>query len=233
MKRFGIIVLVLVCASLTFITPAARAFKVLSLRKNVNKSGTYVIRVWNTAKISQDYSVTIGSWYRDKFGVNVYEADEKTKSCREWIELLLESFSLSPEEWKDIPFSIKIPRGLNVTHVAMVWIVSQSRGQGQIRVRKRIGIKVYADPRKPIRRGKITGMKYKERALEVVFENQGNVELKLEGWIQVGEEEKLNLSTAYILPGIEQVLKLEMPYAPEIRVIIDYGGRNLAGGVLK
>jgi len=114
----------------------------------------------------------------------------------------------------------------------MIWITSEARGKGQIKIRQRIGIKVYANPRRQKLIGKITGMIYEEGFLSLAFENKGNVELKLEGYAQSGEV-KIDLPVAYVLPGRLRLIKVEIPHSPEIKAVIDCGGKNLAGGCLR
>jgi len=220
-----------ILAVATFRARPAFGFKVTSLRRNVSRSGTYVVKLWNSSKTAQSYSVSTGIWHRDGWGKNFYEADENTRSCEGWIELPLREFSLSPDEWKEIPFRIKIPRGLKVTHVAMIWITTEPRGKGQIKVRQRIGVKVYANPRRVRKLGEIASMTYEGGYLFLAFLNKGNVELKLEGYVQSGEV-KVELPLAYVLPERLRLLKVEIPYSPEIEAVIDYGGKNLAGGRL-
>ena len=206
--------------------------KVTKLMQRHQHSGTYTIKVWNDGKGSQSYTVTKGTWTRDKWGKNRYEADELTRSCAEWIDLKLDKFSLSPGEHKEIPFSLTIPRRIKTAAWCIIWITSHPQGAGQIKMRQKMGVKIYAEPRKLRKAGKIVGMKYLAGVLWVEFENTGNVELECSSWIE--NEEKIEFPKVFVLPGYSVVMRKEIKLTGElISVVVNYGGRDWSGGRLK
>ncbi len=178
-------------------------------------SGTFSFLVHNDEQITDDIKVYLVDWDRDVEGNHrFYEPGSLPRSNTAWITVTPTSFSLKPDEAREVRFTITVPPDVQGTYWGMIMVEGrprpQERGGTTVMVVPRFGIKVYETPPwTGTRAGRITGVQrlgLNPLTFLIGFENTGDIHLRVSGEVQVldarGElVERIEVAQFPILPG--------------------------------
>ncbi|MEF8850524.1 MAG: dockerin type I domain-containing protein [Candidatus Bipolaricaulota bacterium] len=171
------------------------------------------------------------------------------RSAADWIDVDAGEFSLEPGESRRIPFSVLVPRGVNGTHWASIYVKSEPAAQDRegttIVAIKRFAVKVYVTvPGTDKQEAYVTDFSAITRSIpkfELALENRGNVELEISGELRLRDEtgevvDSIEISSFELLPGYRRELTIEGEGATNLSpgkynalAVLDYGGENKIG----
>lgn len=217
---------------------------------------TLAFQVLNNEAEPLEIQISLADWDRDINGENrFYPPGTLPRSAANWLSVSPLRFDLTPNEQKEIRFSIKIPSDIAGTHWAAIMVeAAPKQTQPQppgttVVVRRRFAVKVLeTPPGTGTKDGRITlidvrGLNPPNIFLE--FENRGTIHTpEVKGRIEIRDEkgttlEKLDVESFPTLPGAKRLLKVTSarkkgdllpPGKYLILAILDYGGESLAGG---
>ena len=169
-------------------------------------------------------------------------------SCIDWITLSHTRFTLQPDESQEVQVEVATPHHFSGAYWATIFVESQPRVSStegiQIASIYRTAIKVVITaPGTQHLAGEVTKvavMNTEELEIQFSFANTGNVSLAPAGMIEIIDRSgevvlSLPIETFYVLPGSYAITTVNSdPLAVgiyQVRVMIDYGGDSLAGGV--
>jgi P pilus assembly chaperone PapD len=178
-------------------------------------SGTYSFLVHNDEQITDDIKIYLVDWDRDAEGNHrFYEPGSLPRSNTSWITVTPTSFSLRPDEAREVRFTITVPPDVQGTYWGMIMVEGRPRPQERegatVLVVPRFGIKVYVTPpwtgTSAGRITKVQRLGLNPLTFLIGFENTGDVHLRVSGEVQVldgrGElVEKIAVAQFPILPG--------------------------------
>lgn len=217
---------------------------------------TLSFQVLNNEPDPLEIQISLADWDRDINGENrFYPPGTLPRSLASWLSVSPLRFDLTPNEQKEIRFSIKIPAGISGTYWAAIMVeAAPKQAQPQppgttVIVRRRFAVKVLeTPPGTGTKDGRITlidvrGLNPPNIFLE--FENRGTVHTpSVKGRVEIRDEkgttlEKLDVESFPTLPGAKRLLKITSarkkgdllpPGKYLVLAILDYGGESLAGG---
>ena len=169
-------------------------------------------------------------------------------SCIDWITLSHTRFTLQPDESQEVQVEVATPLHFSGAYWATIFVESQPRVSStegiQIASIYRTAIKVFVTaPGTQHLAGEVTKVAVintEELEIQFSFANTGNVSLAPAGTIEIIDRSgevvlSLPIETFYVLPGSYAITTVNSdPLAVgiyQVRVMIDYGGDSLAGGV--
>ncbi len=171
------------------------------------------------------------------------------RSAVDWIDVDAGEFTLEPGGERRIPFSVSVPRGVDGTHWATIYVksepVSQEREGTTIVAIKRFAVKVYVTaPGTTRKEAYVTNFSAITKSIpkfELTLENRGNVELTASGELRLRDEtgevvDAIEINSFEILPGYRRKLTIEGKEATNLSpgkynalAVLDYGGENKIG----
>jgi len=174
-------------------------------------SATYTFTVHNDELLVDDVKVYLADWDRDPQGNHrFYEPGTLPRSNTAWIEISPTSFTLQPDEAKEVRFTITVPADAEGTYWGMIMVEGRPRpeehGGATVLAVPRFGIKIYETPPGTGQlEGRVLGLR--RRGLNppwflVNYQNSGSIHQLVRGELQVTD-----------VRG-ETVLALEIPEFP-------------------
>lgn len=211
--------------------------------------------VTNGGDVPMFVSGYTSDWTVAKSGtIQFQEPGTNPQSCAPWIQLVPPSFSIPPKGQVAVRYTITTPTDLTAEHHALVFFESRpvpgkDSNNMNIMVAARIGCKVFVVPSQPLLpQGKLTGVSLlpaPDNKLAITFENTGLGHLRASGTVeardatgQVVAKGELMPHNVQMLPGtsVDLIPKWDRALAAgpySMKVIVDYGGKTLAGGEAK
>jgi len=206
--------------------------------------------LYNTGETELHISAYTSDWTKDASGqVVLGDPGTQPDSCATWIALNPAEFNLAPKQTVKVRFSITTPPDLATEKHALVFFQSRpvpiaGDNNIQVAISTRFGCKLFIVPAVPLPpQGHLTAMALSPASeLGLTFQNTGPVNVRLSGTVQaldaggaVVDTAKLVPVQVQVLPGGSQPLSpvWDKPLAPgdyQMRAVIDYGGKQLAGG---
>ncbi|GBC75930.1 hypothetical protein HRbin07_00122 [bacterium HR07] len=219
-------------------------------------SETLAFQVLNNEADPLEIQISVADWDRDITGENrFYPPGTLPRSLAPWLSVSPLRFDLTPNEQKEIRFSIKIPSEITGTYWAAIMVeAAPKQTQPQppgttVVVRRRFAVKVLeTPPGTGTKDGRISLLDVRglnPPNIFIEFENRGTVHTpEVKGRIEIRDEkgatlEKLDVESFPTLPGAKRLLKITSarkkgdllpPGKYLILAILDYGGESLAGG---
>lgn len=217
---------------------------------------TLAFQVLNNETDPLEIQISLADWDRDINGENrFYPPGTLSRSAAHWLSISPLRFDLTPNEQKEIRFSITVPKEVGGTYWAAIMVeAAPKQTQPQppgttVIVRRRFAVKVLeTPPGTGTKDGRITLIDVRglnPPNIFIEFENRGTIHTpEVKGRIEIRDEkgaplEKLDVEGFPTLPGARRLLKVTSarkkgdllpPGKYLVLAILDYGGESLAGG---
>jgi len=228
---------------------ARRSIKVESRRDGVRLEVSVKITARESVQgitLSESFPVNTRIENLNSSGIPV---EYVNRSAADWIEVNESEFSLDPGESRRLEFSIAVPRGVEGSRWAAIYVksepVAQDREGTTIVAIKRFAVKVYVTPPGTgIEKAYVTNFSAITRSIpkfELALVNEGNVELVVSGELRLRDEQGevvdiIKLKSFKVLPGYRRKLIVKSKEATNLSpgkynvlAVLDYGGENKIG----
>jgi len=247
MKSFLIFVASLFMALASFaqisftISPPKYEFTVKS-----EESKTFTINIQNTTDSTLHVKIYSSDWSIDKEGKALYFQSKTIKnSCSEWIYVNPQEFNISPKTSEDVRFTMNVPKEVFGDYWSMLFFESTPvnfSGNDMIVLAGRLGCTIYSTiAGTTTKNGDLIGLDFdkKNYRVKAVFENTGNIHLRIKGFVQIFSDEKMiyekTINEKLSLP--ESKINIYFPIETElmkgeylIKVNLDYSGSEILEG---
>ncbi|MEO0233512.1 MAG: hypothetical protein ABIN35_02710 [candidate division WOR-3 bacterium] len=209
----------------------------------------FTINVQNTTDSTLHVKIYAVDWSLDiDNNVKYFTAGKLKNSCSNWIYVNPQEFNINPNSSEDIRFTLSVPKNVFGDYWSMIFFEStpfNPTGSSMLLVAGRVGCTIYSTiAGTTVKNGDITGLEFdkKEYKVKAIFENTGNVHLRVKASMKIFKDEKMvyqleipeqvslpEIRTTISFPVETQLLKGDYT----IKVNIDYGGNELLEGEKK
>jgi len=245
MKRFLFAVIlsvsIIVNASKFTITPPKQE---LVVKSGENK--TFTITVDNIDDSTLHLKIYPSDWLIDSDNeISHFPANTLKNSCSGWFYINPQEFNIPGKSTQEVRISMQTPNDVYGDYWSMLYFESTpfaSNTNQMILLNTRIGSAVYATiAGTTSKNGEIIGLDFdkKEYRVKTVFENTGNVHIRVKGFMQIFKDDKMvyenKIEEKLSLP--ESKTNIYFPIETElqkgeylIKVNLDYSGSEILEG---
>jgi len=217
------------------------------------ESGTFSFEVTNDESEATRLKVYVGDWDMKPNGeLRFLEPGTLPRSAANWMAVSPSQFDLEPSVTKEVRFSINVPKEVEGTYCAMIFVEGSPKPvviEGGVTILKvvRFGIQVYETPpgsgRQDGRITKVQRLGLNPLTFLIDFENTGTVHLHVSGEVQIINSqgktvEEIAVAQFPILPGavreVRAVGSAPRPAAGRYYAlaVLDFGGDYIPAGQL-
>jgi len=206
----------------------------------------FTINVQNTTDSILHIKIYTVDWALDiDNNVKYFAAGKLKNSCSNWIYVNPQEFNITPNSSQDIRFTLSVPKNVFGDYWSMVFFEStpfNPTGSSILLVSGRVGCTIYSTiAGTTVKNGDIVGLDFdkKDYSVKTIFENTGNVHLRIKGVMKILKDEKIifqdeilekvslpETKTTISFPIKTQLLKGTYT----IKVSIDYSGNEILEG---
>lgn len=239
------VVLGLVLSLLALAAPAAGQFSVqpviMEMRVADSASvATFAVR--NESDEAMQLRIYTADYDQPEDGSHRFmESGTHPRSCADRLQAYPSDLSLEPRQADEV--QVRLAPG-DSTCWSVIFVQSQARRDGGVRIAQRIGVKVYGLSTAAVREGEIREVTVHgpadARTVEIMFQNTGTGPLRPEGELEVRTEAGdivavVPVEPFSVLPGRSRraEVPLDVSLAPGrylVIPILDFGADYLAGG---
>uniref|UniRef100_A0A7C3N7C1 Uncharacterized protein n=1 Tax=candidate division WOR-3 bacterium TaxID=2052148 RepID=A0A7C3N7C1_UNCW3 len=206
----------------------------------------FTINVQNTTDSILHIKIYNVDWALDiENNVKYFTAGKLKNSCSNWIYVNPQEFNIYPNSSQDIRFTLSVPKNVFGDYWSMVFFEStpfNPTGSSMLLVSGRVGCTIYSTiAGTTVKNGDIVGLDFdkKDYSVKAIFENSGNVHLRIKGIMKILKDEKVvfqseipekvslpETKTTLSFPVETQLLKGKYT----VKVNIDYSGNEILEG---
>ncbi|MGE3062756.1 MAG: hypothetical protein AB7T10_03900 [bacterium] len=223
------------------ISPPRQEF---TISKNENK--TFKIDVYNKSDTTLHIKAYSNDWSANSEGeVLFFKPGLLKNSCSEWLYINPQEFNLNAGTSQEVRISLSSPNDVYGDYWSVIFFESTPfnlTGKDMLMFSGRVGSYVYATiAGTTAKNGDIVGLDFdkKEYRVKAVFENTGNVHVRVKGFMQILKGEKIiyekTVEERLSLP--ESKTNIYFPVETElqkgeylIKVTLDYSGSEILEG---
>jgi len=217
----------------------------------------FSVQVMNVGDEPSRVKISQGDWNEDLYNRDRYfSPGALERSGANWMMSSPESFSLRPQETKEVRVEVTVPEDnkLSGSYWSLLFVEEEStptkaeNGQTGINTIVRYGVKVFvALENTQIMNGAIANMSIStaennELLFEITFENKGNVLLHPMGYLEIRNEEgetikDLNIDRFSVLPEHSEISKMLTEKPKDVGqytalAVLQFGADYLVAGEL-
>ncbi|HAV93125.1 TPA: hypothetical protein DCW38_08105, partial [candidate division WOR-3 bacterium] len=199
MKFFFTLALTTICALASFaqvgftISPPKYEFTA-----RPEESKTFTVGVQNTTDSILHMKIYASDWSLEKDGKVLYFPSKTLKnSCSDWIYINPQEFNIQPKSSEEIRLTLNVPKEVYGDYWSMLFFESTPfniSGNQMLMLAGRVGCTIYSSiAGTTVKNGDLVGLDFekKDYRMNAIFENTGNVHLRVKGFMQIFKDDKM------------------------------------------